>query len=171
MTDPVVIVPWQAAWADRYAEQRDRLQALFGDTEAIVEHVGSTAVPGLAAKPIVDMLLGVRHLADVEARIPALEADGWQYVPEHEAVLPERRFFARPTPRPRTHHLHAVEIDTPFWNDHLAFRDHLRTHPEDADAYAALKRALAARHGRDREAYTEAKTDFVRGVLARGRAS
>jgi GrpB-like predicted nucleotidyltransferase (UPF0157 family) len=169
--EPVVIVDWRAAWAERFAEQRERLLAHFAPGEAVVEHVGSTAVPGLAAKPIVDMMLGVRRLADVERRIPALEADGWEYVPEHEAVLPERRFFARPSPRPRTHHLHAVELASAFWRDHLAFRDHLRAHPEVARAYAALKRELAARFGRDREGYTEAKAAFIRGALARSRAS
>jgi GrpB-like predicted nucleotidyltransferase (UPF0157 family) len=170
VSDPVMIVPWRAEWAQRFAEQRERLLALFAPAEVAVEHVGSTAVPGLAAKPIVDMMLGVRRLVDVEARIPALEDEGWEYVPEHEAVFPERRFLARPAPRPRTHHLHAVELGSAFWRDHLAFRDHLRSHPDEAAAYAELKRELAARFGRDRDGYTEAKTDFVRGVLARARA-
>jgi len=111
----------------------DRLLALCVPAPVRVEHVGRTAVLGLAAKPIVDMMLGVRRLADVERRIPVLEADGWEYVPEHERIFPDRRFFARPVPRPRTHHLHAVEVGTDFWRDHLAFRDHLRTHPADAD--------------------------------------
>jgi len=171
VSEPVVIVPFRAEWADRFAEQRDRLLALFVPAPVRIEHVGSTSVLGLAAKPIVDMMLGVRRLADVERRIPVLEADGWEYVPEHERIFPDRRFFARPVPRPRTHHLHAVEVGTDFWRDHLAFRDHLRTHPADAEAYAALKRELAARHGRHREAYTEAKSDFVRSVLARVGAS
>jgi len=113
---PVVIVPWQPVWAERFAAERARLLALFAPDPVVVEHVGSTAVPGLAAKPIVDMLLGARRLADVERRIPALEAAGWEYVPEHEAVLPERRFLARPRRGPRTHHLHAVEIGGAFWH-------------------------------------------------------
>jgi len=165
--EPVVIVPFRAEWAERFVEQRERLLVLFAPEPVRIEHVGSTSVLGLAAKPIVDMMLGVRRLADVERRIPVLEADGWEYVPEHERIFPDRRFFARPVPRPRTHHLHAVEVGTDFWRDHLAFRDHLRTHPADAEAYAALKRELAARYGHDREAYTEAKGDFVRSVLAR----
>lgn len=165
-----MIVSWRAEWAERFAEQRDLLLALFAPGEAVVEHVGSTSVPGLAAKPIVDLMLGVPRLADVEARIPALEEAGWEYVPEHEAVLPDRRFFARPVTRPRTHHLHAVELASAFWRDHLAFRDYLRAHPGEAAAYAALKRELAARFGRDREGYTEAKTSFVREALARAGA-
>jgi len=163
----VVIVPWRPEWADQFVEARDAILPLFESGEAFVEHVGSTAVPGLAAKPIVDMILGVRRLAEVERRIPALEAAGWEYIPDHEAVFPDRRFLARPKPRPRNHHLHAVELGTRFWNDHLVFRDHLRAHAEDARAYGELKRVLAEKHGHDREAYTEAKSDFVRGVLAR----
>ena len=162
-----MVVPYDPVWVACFSAERERLLALFAPREARIEHVGSTSVPGLAAKPIVDMLLGVRRLADVERRIPVLEARGWEYVPEHEAVFPERRFLARPRRRPRTHHLHAVEIGSRFWNDHLAFRDQLRARPEDAAAYGRLKRELAARHGSDRSAYTEAKTSFVEAILAR----
>jgi len=165
-----VVVPYDPDWVAGFDAERERLLALFEPGEACIEHVGSTSVPELPAKPIVDMLLGVRQLADVERRIPALEARGWEYVREHEAVFPERRFLARPRHWPRSHHLHAVELGTPFWRDHLAFRDWLRAHPEDAAAYGRLKRELAARHGSDRSAYTEAKTSFVEAVLARARA-
>ena len=167
--EPVEIHPYDPAWPEGFAAERERLLGLFGPGEARVEHVGSTAVPGLAAKPILDLLLGVGALAVVEARIPALEALGYEYIPRHEAIFPERRFFARPAPRPRprTHHLHAVVIGTPFWNDHLRFRDRLRAEPELARAYEALKRELAGRHREDREAYSEAKTDFVRSALDR----
>ena len=168
MSEAVFVVDYDPAWPALFAAERDRLHTVFPTTNRI-EHVGSTAVPGLAAKPIVDLLLGVQRLAEVEVRIPRIEALGWQYVPEHEAILPERRHFARPVTRPRTHHLHAVELGTPFWNDHLAFRDHLRAHPEDAQAYAALKRILAERYRHDRPGYSEAKTDFITAILARCR--
>ncbi|NNL65824.1 MAG: GrpB family protein [Myxococcales bacterium] len=169
MSDRVVVAPWDPAWPARFEHERDRLLPLFEPGRVRIEHVGSTAVPGLAAKPIVDVLLGVPTLAEIEARIPALEALGWQYVPEHEEVFPDRRFLARPAARPRSHHLHAVEIGTAFFRDHLAFRDHLRAHPADAAAYAALKRRLAERFRDDRPGYTEAKTAFIEGVLARCR--
>ena len=80
-----MIVPWQPDWADRFAEARAGILALFEQGEAVVEHVGSTAVPGLAAKPIVDMMLGVRRLAEIERQIPALEAQGWEYIPERRS--------------------------------------------------------------------------------------
>ncbi len=169
MSDRVVIVDYDPAWPDRFERARDRLRGLLPES-ARIEHVGSTAVPGLAAKPILDLLVGVARLAEFEACLGALESDGWHYVPEHEAVFPERRFLAKPEARPRTHHLHAVEIGTPFWNDHLAFRDHLRRHASAAAEYAALKRELAARHRDDRLAYTEAKSGFVEAVLSRCRS-
>ena len=169
MSDPVVLVAYDPAWPACFEAERARLLQVFDPVRTRIEHVGSTAVPGLAAKPIVDVLLGVERLEEVERRIPELEARGWEYVPRHEAVLPHRRFLARPRTRPRSHHLHAVELGTDFWNDHLRFRDHLRDHPEDARAYEALKRELAARHRDDRPAYTEAKTAFVEAILARGR--
>lgn len=169
MRDPVVLVPYDAAWPQIFAEVRERLLDVFDGVDVAVEHVGSTAVPGLAAKPVIDVLLGAPSLQDVEERIPALAADGWSYVPAYESELPERRYFRRPAEGTRTHHLHAVVRGGPFWRDHLAFRDFLRTHPADARAYEALKRGLAASCGTDREAYTEGKTGFVRGILFRAR--
>ena len=169
--EPVVVVPYDPGWVARFAAERDRLLTLFAPGAVRIEHVGSTSVPGLAAKPVVDVMLGVPRLADLERRIPALEAQGWVYVPEHEAVFPERRFLARPRTPPRSHHLHAVELGTPFWNDHLAFRDRLRAHPDEAAAYGRLKAKLATRHRNDRMAYTEAKTGFIAGVLSRARQS
>jgi len=167
--DRVVIVDYDPAWPRRFAAERDRLLELFEPDVARIEHIGSTAVLGLAAKPIVDMLLGVARLAEVERRIPALVERGWEYVAKHESVFPDRRFLARPQPRPRSHHLHAVEVGSDFWEKHLLFRDHLRAHPEDVAAYVALKRRLARRYRNDRAAYTEAKSDFIEGVLARCR--
>jgi GrpB-like predicted nucleotidyltransferase (UPF0157 family) len=136
----------------------------------VLEHVGSTAVPGLGAKPIIDMLLGVGRLAEVEARLPALEALGYEYVPRFESRLPERRFFVGVAPRGRTHHLHGVEIGGSFWQRQLLFRDCLRSEPETAAAYERLKRDLARRHADDRETYTEAKADFIEAVLERASA-
>lgn len=105
--------------------------------------------------------------AVIEERIPAIEALGYLYVPEHETDSPERRYFRKPREGARTHHLHAVETGSAFRRDHLAFRDALRVHPAWAAGYAALKRALAERHRDDRAAYTEGKTAFVSSVLAR----
>ena len=161
------ITVYDAAWPARFMAERERVLALFEPEGAVLEHVGSTAVAGLGAKPIIDMLLGVGKLAEVEARIPALEALGYEYVPRFESRFPERRFFVGTTPDGHRHHLHAVEIGGTFWQRQLLFRDRLRAEPGTAAAYERLKRELARRHGDDREAYTEAKADFIEAVLER----
>lgn len=169
-SEPIVLVPHDPAWALRFSEERARIAAVFADVPGVeIEHVGSTAIPGIAAKPVIDLMLGAPSLADIEARIPAVEALGYRYVREFEAELPERRYFRRAARGPRTHHLHAVVLGGPFWRDHLAFRDFLRRHPADARAYESLKHSLAESCDGDREVYTDGKSAFVRGILFRAR--
>ena len=162
---PLIIADYSDDWPRQFAAERNRLLAAL-PTGFDVEHVGSTAVPDLAAKPIIDLMLGAASLSDIEQVLPLLQGLGYDYRPEHEVALPERRFLAWPMTRPRQFHLHAVEIGSPFWHDHLRFRDRLRADPELAQHYAQLKRALAKRHGDDRAAYTEVKSGFIRDVLA-----
>jgi GrpB-like predicted nucleotidyltransferase (UPF0157 family) len=135
----------------------------------VVEHIGSTSVPGLAAKPIIDVMVAIRSLADAPACVAPLAAIGYEYVPEHEAVMPERRYFRRGRGGAGTHHLHMVERSSAFWEEHLLFRDYLRAHSEAAAEYERLKRELAAAHGSDRGAYTAAKTDFIKSSVERAR--
>jgi len=163
--DSVIIVPYDAEWPTRFARERKELEEIFRGVGAVIEHVGSTAVPGLGAKPIIDILLGVTSLSEVESRIPQLEGRGFEYVAEYESELPERRYFRKPQVGPRTVHLHCVVCGGEFWVRHLAFRDHLRTHANDASAYFDLKRKLAARHTDDRSAYTDAKSDFIQSIV------
>ena len=155
------------SWASTFAAEEALLTGVFGDVDAVIEHIGSTAVPGLPAKPIVDVLVGVADLAEVEARVGALDVIGYAYVPEYEAQIPQRRYFRKPRDRPRSVHLHCVERGGAIWRRHLAFRDHLRASPPDAAAYGALKRQLAERHGSDRDAYLAGKAPFIEAVLAR----
>lgn len=163
---PIVIVDYDPGWPARFEAVRGLLLERLQTLRPHIEHIGSTAVPGLAAKPIVDILLGCARLADFEAHIPGLETAGWQYHPEHEAELPERRFLTWPRAQPRSLHLHATVRGNAFWTQHLRFRDALRARPDVAAAYAELKRDLASRFAEDREAYTRAKTGFVESVLA-----
>ena len=121
------------------------LGAVFAGSEAVVERVGSTAVPGLGAKPVIDVMVGVSQLAEAEGRIGALEGAGYEYVQKYEIELPERRYFRKPRLGPSAYHLHCVVKGSSFWVRHLAFRDYLRAHPESAAAYCELKRELAVR--------------------------
>jgi GrpB-like predicted nucleotidyltransferase (UPF0157 family) len=165
MTGTVRVVAWRSEWPELFARERARLATVFDGPGERIEHVGSTSVAGLAAKPIIDIMVGVKALDDVEARIGALEALGYQYVPEYESEIPERRYFRRPHRRPRTHHVHCVVLGGRLWTRHLAFRDHLRAHPDDAEAYGRLKRRLARRSAQDRSAYLEGKDPFIRRIL------
>ena len=130
------------------------------------EHIGST-VPGVAAKPIIDNMAGLRTLGDASQCIEPLEGISYEYVPQYELYILERRYFRKPRIKPSTHHLHIVEITSEFWGTHLLFRDFLRAHPDAARQYAELKRRLAAQYGSDGFGYTETKSDFIESVLAR----
>ncbi len=162
--EPVVLVPYSTEWPEHFDAERRSLVAAFDPVAVQVEHIGSTAVPGLAAKPIVDILLGAASLEAIERRIDRLAGIGYGYVPDYEDELPERRYFVKL--RDGTgFHLHAVEASGRFWIEHLAFRDILRGDARVAAEYESLKRGLAARFARDRGAYTEAKSSFIRNVL------
>ena len=162
---PILIADYDPRWPAMYAEESTRIHAAIGEWLLGIEHVGSTSVPGLAAKPVVDMMPGLRSLGDSPHIVQPLQKLGYQYFPQHENEMPERRYFALPAgDRHRTRrlfHVHAVETTTEFWRRHLAFRNYLRTHPDVADEYASLKRRLAAEYGSDRVGYTEAKTEFI----------
>ena len=159
----VRVLPYDPAWPDLYAAEMARVEPILLSlgVSLVLEHTGSTAVPGLAAKPVLDILAGRRSDEERAAAIEALQGTGYVY--RGEQGIPGRDFFRRG--EPRQYHLHLVTMDSPFWRDHLAFRDHLRTHADAAAAYAGLKRELAARYPHDREAYIEGKTTFVEAIL------
>lgn len=162
--DRVTIVPYDPEWPLRFAEEVTVLEAVFAGSRAAIEHIGSTSVMGLGAKPIIDIMIGLERLADGETRIAALEALDYEYVPEYESEMPDRRYFRKPRRGPRAYHVHCVVKGSPFWIRHLAFRNHLRAHPESARAYEELKRSLAVRLAKDE--YTDAKSPFIEGILA-----
>ena len=164
---PVIIVEYDRGWPRMFEDEKGRILAVIGPHLVAIEHIGSTAVPGLAAKPIIDILAGVRRLEDARECIAPLAGIGYDYVPEFEVDLPERRYFRKGRNERHTHHLHMIEFQSPFWRRHVAFRDYLRAHPDEAARYADLKRTLAAKFGSDRGAYTDAKTEYVRGVEAK----
>ena len=169
--DPIVIREWDEAWPARFDHERRRLTPLLGDRlTRPIEHIGSTAVPGLPAKPIIDMVAVVDDVPATRALLPRLDALDWRHAPEPGDAAGRRLSLCAPSVERRAHHLHVVEHDSPGWRDWLAFRDHLRRDPCAASAYAALKRRLAAAHGRDpneRAAYRDGKSAFVADVLAR----
>ena len=159
------LTPYSPLWPAIFDLERRRLLEIFKGA-VVVEHIGSTAVPGLGARPIIDMMMGAPDLAQIEARIPALEAEGYRYVKEFEKSIPERRYFTKMDVPPGKFQLHAVALDSPFWKRHLAFRDALRADPVLASKYWRLKQHLAARLRDDRGAHADAKGEFIRRALA-----
>ena len=165
----VRLVPYDRAWPALFHVESARLAAAVAESrlEALVlEHMGSTAVPGLCAKPILDILAGAPDGASLGQYIDPLERAG--YVHRGPQGIPGREFFRRG--EPRSYHVHLTTVGSTFWHDHLLFRDYLRRHADARDEYARLKEALAVRHPRDREAYIEGKGSFVREVLKLARS-
>jgi GrpB-like predicted nucleotidyltransferase (UPF0157 family) len=162
----VELVDYRDSWPSAFRTAAAELAVALAGHEAVIEHIGSTAVPGLCAKPVIDVLVGIARLADVAARAPQLAELGYCYRPEYEVQIPDRRYFVRDasaaTPRV---HVHAVQRGGALWRDHLAFRDALRTDPRLATDYAILKQTLAATVGK--EDYADAKGPFVRAVVSR----
>lgn len=168
MSEPNVrieIVEYDPRWPAMYEDERARVAAALGTLAESIEHIGSTSVPGLSAKPIVDLLVTVAHLGPVDCYVEPLSHLGYTYFP----VMGSAERYAFGKGDPHTHHLHIVQHGG---EEHLrprAFRDYLRVHPRDARLYDALKRTLAARFHDDRRAYLAGKTGFVRSIEAKAR--
>jgi GrpB-like predicted nucleotidyltransferase (UPF0157 family) len=155
------------AWADRFAEQKTQVEELLRPWLAgPVEHIGSTAVPGLRAKPVIDMLAPVGSLAQARAAVPVLADAGWLFWPE-DPCGHYRLWLLRPRPEARTHHLHIVEDAHPHARALRAFRDVLRADAGLRREYASLKERLAVQHAGSRNAYTNAKGAFIQRALQR----
>ncbi len=166
----VVLADYDPQWPERYQVEAARIRAAIAGWLEQIEHVGSTAVPGLAAKPIIDIAVGVRRLAHAERCIEPLERIGYVYRSGAEDMVPDRRFFRKGESDAREVHLHVVEVRAPDWERWLLFRDYLRAHPEKAREYEQLKRALVSCH-RDNRAYTAQKTAFIEAAVAEARAA
>jgi GrpB-like predicted nucleotidyltransferase (UPF0157 family) len=161
----IVIVPYDPEWPAQFEQVAGELRAALGEPGARIEHLGSTSVPGLAAKPILDIDVVVESGAKVHGAIERLGAVGYLHLGERG--IPGRHAFAWLSGAPPERHVYVCAEGAAPLIEHLGLRDYLRSHPADADAYGALKRDLAERFGEDRDGYTDAKDDFVRAILER----
>jgi NAD-dependent deacetylase len=161
---PLEVVDYDPRWPELYEREARRVRRALGQPVVELEHMGSTAVPGLAGKPVIDISVGLRDLHLDEDQIGAMEALGYQYLGEYG--LPGRLFFRKDENGRRTHHVHAVEFEDEHWHRHRAFRDYLRAHPKEVERYAAEKRSLA-RECTDMQSYWERKQPFMDGLFAR----
>ena len=166
----IEIVPCDSNWPARFTVEAARIDTAMAGAALRIEHVGSTSVPGLAAKPVIDIQVSVASLEKLEVHAGALAQLGYCHVPfgAVDLVYP---FFQKPAKWPCTRHIHLCVVGSEHERRHLTFRDYLRAHPEVAAEYVELKRRLAAIHGgatpESRERYSLSKTEFVRSVLER----
>jgi GrpB-like predicted nucleotidyltransferase (UPF0157 family) len=158
--DPAIrIVRYDPAWPAMFEREAAAIRSALGSVAVRVDHVGSTAVPGLDAKPIIDIQVSVASMEPVDAYRRPLEGLGYLYVLHPD--FPDFPFLGKPAARPRTHHIHICEAGGPHERRHLAVRDFLRAHPEEVAAYAAFKRVIAGRCPGDRLAYMARKDRYV----------
>jgi GrpB-like predicted nucleotidyltransferase (UPF0157 family) len=156
----VNLLDYNPAWVNQFQEEKKFISDKLGSKIVSVEHIGSTAVPGLGAKPIIDILLGVKKISDADEFIPKMLELGYEYRNNFEHVMPYRRYFTKPG----YYHVHAVEVTSEFWRRHLLFRDYLRAHDDVRDAYYKIKKELAEREWNDTNDYALAKTEFIKRI-------
>jgi GrpB-like predicted nucleotidyltransferase (UPF0157 family) len=160
---PVIVVPYDSSWPDKFeCEKRVLSRVLAPWLAGPIEHVGSTAVPGLVAKPVIDIMVAVENLDSSRPAIPAVVASGYIYWPYKASIM---HWFCKPSDAHRTHHLHLVPYGSRLWQARPGFRDALRADVRLAQEYAQLKLSLAGKYRDDREAYTQSKSEFVHQVL------
>jgi GrpB-like predicted nucleotidyltransferase (UPF0157 family) len=159
----VRVDPYTELWPAEFERERERLDARLGSRLLAIEHIGSTSIPGLPAKPLIDMQAAVESLDQVNDILMVLRTLGYAVMPER--VYLDRVFLPKGPEQRRTHHLNLVLLDSDRWREPLMFRDRLRSDPVLRDEYAALKSRLAVEHPHDRDAYTDGKAGFIGAVL------
>lgn len=160
---PIVVVRYDPSWRAKFESERGILAQILGPwVTGPIEHVGSTAVPGLAAKPVIDIMVAVESLEASRPAIAAAAEAGYLYWPYRADVM---HWFCKPSDTHRTHHLHIIPYGSRLWHSRLGFRDALRADSSLAAEYARLKLRLAEQYRYDREAYTDSKTAFVQRIL------
>ncbi|MFC9414826.1 GrpB family protein [Bacillus mobilis] len=162
MEQQIVIKPYQNDWQEEYVIEKEKYISLFGGDCIAIEHIGSTSVEGLGAKPIIDMMIGVTDLQITEKWIEALLQIGYEYVPKE---TPNWRFFRKGKWRAGTHHLHVYIYNSEEWKNNILFRDFLIEHKWAQIEYRELKEKLAATYPFDRASYTNAKAPFIQNII------
>ena len=159
----VQVVPYTSLWASLFQEESKRLTQALGSLALDIQHIGSTSIPGLASKPILDIGIAVAKEDDVSACVPLLESLAYNYRGDRGAS--EGHFFDQGTEQQLTHYLHMLLISNPAWQNYLRFRDYLIAHPATRDRYMQLKQQLAIQYPTDRAAYTAGKAQFIQQIL------
>lgn len=181
----IEIVPYNPDWKTKFKEKKNLLSELVKEFNPIIEHIGSTSIEGLGAKPIVDIQIGMRKYKDLNLSVELMISAGYVYYKKYEDVLPLRRYFVKAAniqgnglpkvlytyedkfdrkEHPHLFHVHVVELNSYWWRRHIAFRDYLRANNDARDEYYKLKLELAKREWDDKNDYTDAKTEFIKSI-------
>jgi len=163
----VKIVPYTEEWERLFEDERRLLWSVIGNYVIDIQHVGSTSIPGLASKPVIDIAVFVTSLKVGEKCITPLEEAGYEF--RQDGGILGRYFFAKSSKENRTHNLHVEEMNGEFWENHILFRDYLRKHKEDVIEYADLKLELALKYENDRDSYASGKDDFIKRILKKAK--
>ncbi|WP_121662088.1 GrpB family protein [Metabacillus litoralis] len=168
MDKKIIIEDYTINWSKQFEDEKVRLHEILDHNVKSIEHIGSTSVIGLGAKPILDIAIGVYDLEIIKTYVVPLQQVGYEFV--NHTDFPERRFFRKGQWRAGTHHLHFYQFEGEHWNNQILFRNYLRNNHDVLKQYHQLKLDLAAQYPFDRVSYTKGKTDFVQGVLREAKA-
>ena len=158
----VEVLPFNPEWKKKFEREALRLKQIFGDVSVDIHHIGSTSIPGMRAKPVIDILIEVKDINDVENLNMEMAKIG--YEAKGENGMPARRYFRKEENGIRSHHVHVFQTGNPEIKKHIAFRDYLRSHPDVATEYKQLKEDLAKKYPEDIESYVQGKNDFIKRV-------
>lgn len=168
MTKPIVnLSEYNPDWEKQFEYERNRIVGVLGDKVVAIEHIGSTSIMGLEAKPIIDIIVGVQDLDEVSNFVFLLCEIGYEYI--HKPEFKDRRFFRKGRWRQGTSHLHICQFNSSEWIEKLLFRDYLRLHPHVAKEYSSLKKELADKYKFDRPTYTKRKEPFIKTIIESAR--
>lgn len=159
----VKLFSYNPAWEKLYKKEAELLRSVIGKYVLDIQHVGSTSIPEVKAKPIIDIAIGVKNLKDGEKCIKPLKQLGYEY--KHSAGIKGRHFFAKGSEKNWTHHIHIVKLNGRFWKNYILFRDYLRKHKKAIQEYNELKEKLAKKYKNDRDTYTAQKHSFIQKIL------
>ena len=162
---PVELVDYNPAWPRMFEDYKKEIDQAIGGYISTIEHIGSTSVPGLFAKPEIDIMVGVRNLNDAKKCIAPLKEIGYVYFPKFEEFVPERRYFRKSDGLIPLVHIHMVETSSKFWKEHILFRNHLRNNSEAREEYNNLKKKLIVSSGKDRGIYQDGKERFIKRII------
>lgn len=161
--DKVELHPYDATWKTEYEKEEKILWEILKDYAIDIQHVGSTAIPGLSAKPILDIAVAVKDRETLEYLLPVMAEHGYDML--NNLDICGEILARKGTPECRTHYIHMEVIDSEYWNNHIWFRDYLLKHPEYIEKYEALKQNIVVNFKDERKKYTAEKNDFIKHIL------